>query len=84
MCFLPAQQLRIGKDLLQAAEVADTEGEDGLSRVAGKMPGNTGRKGQHHLSGDLHDASGMEGEERSCYAKCTLKFIPDVEVYLIL
>lgn len=45
----PAQQLWIGEDLLQSAVVGDAKGEDGLSRVAGKMPGYARREGQHHL-----------------------------------
>lgn len=64
MLLLPAQQLWIREDLLQSAVVADAEGEDGLSRVAGKMPGYARREGQHHLPCDLHNASGTEGEKR--------------------
>lgn len=63
--ILPAQQLWIGKDLLQSAVVADAKGEDGLRRVAGKMPGYARREGQHHLPCDLHNTSVTEGEERS-------------------
>lgn len=62
--FLPAQQLWIGEDLLQSAVVADAKGEDGLSRVACKMPGYARREGQHHLPCDLHNTSGAEGEKR--------------------
>lgn len=57
----PAQQLRVGQDLLQSAEVADAEGEDGLSRVAGKMPGYSCWEGQHHLSCDFHNTPGTPG-----------------------
>lgn len=64
MLFLPAQQLWIGEDLLQPAIVADAKGEDGLSRVAGKMPSDARREGQHHLPCDLHHTSGTEGVER--------------------
>ncbi len=64
--FSPAQELWIGEDLLQSAVIADAKGEDGLSWVAGKMPGDASREGQHHLASDLHHTSGTEGEERSC------------------
>lgn len=60
MFFLPAQQLRIGEDLLQAVVVANAKGKDGLSRVAGKMPGYASREGQHHLPCDLHNTSETE------------------------
>ncbi len=58
----PAEQLRIWEDLLQSVVVADAKGEDGLSWMAGKMPGYSRREGQHHLPCDLHHTSGMEGE----------------------
>lgn len=64
MLLLPAQQLWIGEDLLQSAVVADAKGEDGLSWVAGKMPGYACREGQHHLPCDFHSTSGTGGEKR--------------------
>lgn len=62
--FLPAQQLWIGEDLLQPVVVADGEGEDGLSWVAGKMSGYACREGQDHLSCDLHNTSGTAEKKR--------------------
>lgn len=56
----PAQQLRVGEDLLQSVVVADAEGEDRLRWVARKMPGYTRREGEHHLSCDLHHTSATE------------------------
>lgn len=65
----PAQQLRVGEDLLQSAVVADAKCEDRLSRVAGKMPGYSCWEGQHHLSCDFHNTPGTpgggEGKEKS-------------------
>lgn len=52
---ITAQQLRIGEDLLQSVVVANAKSEDGLSWVAGKMPGYASREGQHHLPCDLHN-----------------------------
>lgn len=57
----PAQQLRVGEDLLQSAVVADAECEDRLSRVVGKMPGYSCWEGQHHLSCDFHNTPGTPG-----------------------
>jgi len=59
---LPAQQLRVGEDLLQSAEVADAKGKDGLRWVTSKMPGYTRRERQHHLSCDLHHTSAVDKE----------------------
>lgn len=61
-CPSPAQQLRVGEDLLQTAVVADAEGEDGLSRVTGKVPGDTCREGKDHFTCDLHHTSAKEGK----------------------
>lgn len=57
----PAQQLRVGEDLLQSAVVADAKREDRLGRVAGKMSGYSCREGQHHLSCDFHNTPGTPG-----------------------
>ena len=72
MLFLPAQQLRVGEDLLQSAVVADAECEDGLSRVAGKMPGDARWEGKHHLPCDLHNTSGTEGVKRQISSFCLM------------
>lgn len=61
MQFAPAQQLWVGEDLLESAVVADAEGEDWLSWVAGKMPGYPRREGQNHLTCDLYNTPGGEG-----------------------
>lgn len=61
----PAQQLRVGQDLLQSAEVADAKGEDRLSRVVGKMSGYSRWEGQHHLSCDFHNTPGTPGGRES-------------------
>lgn len=76
--FLPAQQLWVGEDLLQSVVVADAKGEDGLSWVAGKMPGYARRERQHHLPCDLHNTSGTEEEGDKAKQKHTLPSVPSL------
>lgn len=86
----PAQQLRVGEDLLQAAVVADAEGEGRLSRLAGKVSGYSCWEGQHHLSCDLHNApvtpGGGERKEKSLKSRNILVvklFSREIGAYLL-
>lgn len=63
--LLPAEQLWIGEDLLQSGVVADAKDEDRLSRVAGKMPGDACREGEHQFSGDLHYTPERAGKKEA-------------------
>ena len=56
--LLPAEELWVGQDLLQPVVVTDAEGEDGLGRLAGKVPGDARRERQNDLPGDLHHTPG--------------------------
>lgn len=60
---LPAQQLRVGEDLLQSVVVADAKSEDGLSWVTGKMSSYACREGKHNFSSDLHHTPAKEEED---------------------
>lgn len=51
---LPAQQLWVGKDLVQLTVLADGEGQHWWTGVAGEVSGDPCWERQHHLTSDLH------------------------------